>query len=651
MDIYGKMNRGDDLSPVRGLSKEWMPIERQREIKSLKRRESSVQDIRSRFTGNSLVETEQSFQAKIRNYRNIPCFSVLAAYNLREMENLIEDWMEEQLQPVQELSFSDLKSIFDSFTKREGFLRFLASNKITAESVGKVAWQEWLRAIQLAVERHQERVRALKEERGSCAKEDFHEVIRIFCLEKLMYRRSDLTDNQPNQVEKENTLQGINCNSTIFGTGKTCEKIAKKGLKVNDSHYDHIIDSGKSNDFDVDSGSKSFGHLDDHASESDAEEEVQSLIAAADIDEHLNISQERQGKTPVTLHTDPSASNTSPESASEQQGVELSLGCSDTAMDNALCGKLCTPIRQGDYRAVRSHSAPSPSHTHHQQSLPLSGLGKRLSMHRRSDSDPRPCIHTCHLALSGAAMRSRWARVNVKLFSPTNYIQKPCFSPSVRDFGSINWGGLSTLSGSRYSLSSPHRRDLRCALHATAAPDEEDGGVEEIIITEDANQVPLEGAAVAEPPAVAATIACAASSPQTRASGSRATEHYCQSPNTGEYYARVNQNIASFEAATLLAASCSSTSNRGSKRGNHSHAHAHATHSRSAAGAGAGAVQDSKRHVGKRTETDTQTSSAVSTSSRSSSGLMSPPLLRTVYASMAASVVWWGLSNREKASR
>lgn len=118
-----------------------MPADRQSEIRSLTKRKTSVRDITAKFTGSSLPETEQAFQAKIRKGKTVPSASVqeLAAFTLTEKQRFIREYAV----AIQSRDSGEEVSM-------ESAVMFLRTNcSLTKQSCSNAeSWQEWVEAIQ-----------------------------------------------------------------------------------------------------------------------------------------------------------------------------------------------------------------------------------------------------------------------------------------------------------------------------------------------------------------------------------------------------------------------------------------------------------------------------------------------------------------------
>ena len=123
-----------------------MPPDRQNEIRSLTRRKNSVKDLTSKFTGSSVPETEQSFQAKVRKGKMVPSATTeeLKNFGSGEKKRFMREW-------AMAIRSRGTDEKVTTETARSFLVKNCGINEETLRSQGtsgEQAWKEWIEAIE-----------------------------------------------------------------------------------------------------------------------------------------------------------------------------------------------------------------------------------------------------------------------------------------------------------------------------------------------------------------------------------------------------------------------------------------------------------------------------------------------------------------------
>lgn len=104
------------------------------------------------FTGNSLIETEEQVQLKIRNYRKLPTFRNTSIDEVKLLETprkkkLMCEWFEEEKRNQQ------FAKSHTNITQNDAEI-FLSLCEVNQDSVSNIEWLDWVQAIQGALNKN-----------------------------------------------------------------------------------------------------------------------------------------------------------------------------------------------------------------------------------------------------------------------------------------------------------------------------------------------------------------------------------------------------------------------------------------------------------------------------------------------------------------
>lgn len=136
---------GSDAESESAATKE-MPVERQREIRQLTlQRPGSVRHIAALFMGNSIPDTAESFQQKMRRTFSASgaraSNTQLRKFTRIDKERFLRNWA----------TSITLQDAADDGVTRDNAIAFLGSCGVSMQTVGVASWLQWVEAIDLVV--------------------------------------------------------------------------------------------------------------------------------------------------------------------------------------------------------------------------------------------------------------------------------------------------------------------------------------------------------------------------------------------------------------------------------------------------------------------------------------------------------------------